>query len=121
MRRQRAADLTIPQFRTLAYLNRNPGTSLSDVAEFIGLTLPAMSKLTDGLVTRELLVRDASKQDRRRITLSLTPQGESLLRSAKERTQLNLAKKLETLSPSEARAVAASLRTLSALFAKDLT
>lgn len=39
MRKSSSAELTVPQFRTLAFLNRNPGASLSAAAEFIGLTL----------------------------------------------------------------------------------
>jgi hypothetical protein len=44
----------MPQFRTLAVIDRNANASLSDVTEHIGLTLPSMSKLVDGLVARKL-------------------------------------------------------------------
>jgi len=48
MRRRRTADLSVPQFRTLNFLNRQAGASLSQVAEHIGLTLPSMSLLVEG-------------------------------------------------------------------------
>jgi DNA-binding MarR family transcriptional regulator len=121
MRRQRSADLSIPQFRTLLFIEKHKGASLSEVAEFIGLTLPAMSKLTDGLVNRQLVSRESSRTDRRRITLSLTPEGASILRSAKERTQRNLAKALDSLSPEESAVAVNVLRQLADLFANDYT
>ena len=59
MRGSRANDLSVPQFRALGFVHRKPGTSLSDVAEHIGLALPSMSKLIDGLVLfRDPLIDD---------------------------------------------------------------
>jgi len=51
MRAQRpSSSLSLPQFRTLVYLENHPGASLAQVAEHIGLTPPSMSRLIDGLV-----------------------------------------------------------------------
>ena len=41
MRLERLHDLSVPQFRTLAFIGRQPGCSLSDVADFIGPTAPS--------------------------------------------------------------------------------
>ena len=40
MRSHSAAELSVVQFRALAFLNRRAGASLSDLAEHIGLSLP---------------------------------------------------------------------------------
>jgi len=55
MRRGRGSDISIPQFRTLRFIQCNPDSSLSNLAEHLGLTLPSVSKLVDGLVKQELL------------------------------------------------------------------
>src|SRR5512136_2172583 len=81
MRRHRMADLSVPQFRTLAFVDRNVDASLSDVAEHIGLTLPSMSKIVDGLVSRKLVTRQTHPTDRRRMTLTLTTRGQTALES----------------------------------------
>src|SRR6266536_982420 len=75
MRRSRGSDLTVPQFRTLAFLTTNEGASLSSLADHIGLTLPSASKLVDGLVERKLVQRKTCPDDRRRMTLLLTGSG----------------------------------------------
>ena len=67
MRRHRGSDLSVPQFRVLVYLNRHAGASLSDIAEHMGLTLPSMSKMIDGLVLRGLVLRRTNPADRRRV------------------------------------------------------
>ncbi len=116
MRQHRGPDLSVPQFRTLAFVGRRPGTSLSDVAAHIGLTLPSMSRLVDGLVKRELLLRLQHHADRRRITLTLTAHGQATLASTRQVVQEQLAQTLETLSPEQREIVVQGMLTLRPLF-----
>ena len=119
MRRQSKPELSVPQFRVLSYLNRNPGASLSAVADHIGLTRPAMSILVDGLVNRKLVTRETDPNDRRRLTLALTRAGLTRYAEARQRTQAQLATRLATLSPAERETLAATLRQLHGLFVPD--
>ena len=57
MRSHRGHDLSVPQFRTLTFVNRNPEVSLSHLADHLGLTLPSTSKLVDGLVNQKVVTR----------------------------------------------------------------
>jgi len=90
LRQHGAFEISVPQFRTLAFLFKHEGASLSDVAEHIGLGLPAMSVLVDGLVSRGLLKRRTDQDDRRRMTLMLTEPGRSRMSSAREATVAHL-------------------------------
>jgi DNA-binding MarR family transcriptional regulator len=117
LRKHGAQELSVPQFRTLSYLSRNKGPSLSEVAEHIGLTLPSMSTLIDGLVNRNLATRRTHPHDRRRMTLELTDRGETLLRSARDATNDYLARKLQSLAPADRNKVAESMRILRSIFA----
>jgi MarR family transcriptional regulator for hemolysin len=116
MRSHRTPDLSVPQFRALAFLNRCEGASLSDVAEHIGLRLPSVSKLMDGLVERSLVKRETHPDDRRRVTLALTARGRTMLQTAHEATRACLAGRLATLPVSERAAVAQAMRILHPLF-----
>jgi MarR family transcriptional regulator for hemolysin len=109
----------VPHFRTLAYLHRHPGASLSDVAAHIGLTLPSISKMVDRLVARDLVTRRSGPQDRRRICLELTPQGESTYQAAASATRARLAERLAALSPGERAAVVQAMRTIRAVFGAE--
>lgn len=117
MRAAGALNLSVPQFRTLGFVAHNPQTSLSALAEYIGLTLPSMSKLVDGLVERKLLMRQSHADDRRRITLELTARGGALLRSAHASTQAALAQHLSELGESERATVVRAMQILQPLFA----
>lgn len=116
MRRHRGANLSVPQFRSLAYLSREAGASLSAVAEHVGLTLPSMSKMIDGLVARRLVDRGISTRDRRRVTLALSPLGRATLRAARAQTQARVAEMLGALSPAEQATVIRAMRALRPIF-----
>ena len=91
MRRRRGPEISVLQLRALAYLRRNPGATLSSLADHVGLTLPSMSSQVSGLVARNLIDRSVSAADRRFITLRLTELGSSLLETARQGTQESLA------------------------------
>jgi len=116
LRQHRDADLSVAQFRTLAFIDRRNGVSLSEVASHIGLTLPSMSKMVDGLVNRKLITRSAHDSDRRRICLSITPAGKDILQSSYASTQAFLADKVSGLSAPELEAVSTALHLLQGLF-----
>src|ERR1041385_8673228 len=92
-RGQRSRDLSVAQFRALAFIKSNDGSSLSSLATHIGLTLPSMSKLIDGLVSRGLVARSSHQQDRRKICLQLTRAGKTELEAAYDHTQAFLVQK----------------------------
>jgi DNA-binding MarR family transcriptional regulator len=119
MRTHRGGDLSVPQFRVLIFLSRNEGASLSDVAEHLGLTLPSMSKMIDGLVSREMVTRQADPGDRRRVTLTLTALGLETMHSAYSSTLSRLAERLGGLSPSELAAVVDAMVAMETIFAPD--
>jgi len=116
MRRGRGSDISIPQFRTLRFIQCNPDSSLSNLAEHLGLTLPSVSKLVDGLVKQELVVRQESTSDRRQITLVLTHAGASIVNSARASARANLARNLSCLSDDELETICQAMKLLRPIF-----
>lgn len=116
MRQLGSQELTVPQMRTLLFLTRRDGASLSEVAEHIGLTLPSASRLVDLLVERGLVRRRTSATDRRRITLAATPRGRTLMETVRIGAQGRMARRLADL-PAESRiAVVRGLEALQSLW-----
>lgn len=116
MRRSRGAEISVPQFRVLTFLNRTQGASLSAVADRVGLSLPAMSRLIDGLVVRDLIHREESESDRRFVALELTAAGRELVRAARVGAQSHLAETLESLSQAQRAQVGQVMALLRPLF-----
>jgi DNA-binding MarR family transcriptional regulator len=117
MRSSRANDLSVPQFRALGFVHRKPGASLSDVAEHIGLALPSMSKLMDGLVDRKLVRRAEHIGDRRRVNLELTARGCDAWQSARASAQASIAARLAQLDEEEQATIVRAMRILLPVFA----
>jgi DNA-binding MarR family transcriptional regulator len=120
MRRHRAADLSVPQFRALNFVRRNPGTSLSQVAEHLDLTLPSVSKMIDGLQERKLLTREIDATNRRKMILNLTEEGNNTLYHTRQATMLYLGDILDNLSHEARLTLATSIETLRPLFSSEV-
>ncbi len=117
MRGHRAPELSVAQFRMLTFLSRHEGASLSDVADHMGLTLPSMSKMMDGLVTRGLVARQEDPHDRRRVTLALTAEGRKTFDRSRKATQACMSGWLSALSEPERETVISAMEALRPIFA----
>ena len=116
VRQRRTAGLSLPQFRTLVFLNRTKNSSLSAVAEHLGLSLPAMSRLVNGLVGHQLVARQTVAMNRRQIALTLTDRGRATLEKVREEIRLHLAGTLKNLPAAEQKAVQRTMRVLRNVF-----
>ncbi len=74
-------DLSLSQYRILAILAEGSAQS-SSLAERLAVRPPSVTAVIDGLVSRGLVERAHREDDRRRVALELTTQGQELLASA---------------------------------------
>jgi DNA-binding MarR family transcriptional regulator len=116
-REKRVGDLSMAQFRALAFVDVNQGASLSEVAGYIGLGMPSMSKLVDALVNSKRLTRAMHGGDRRRICLALTAKGKRELDEAYQYTQSFFAEKFTELTDDERTQIAGAMNLMKRLFA----
>jgi DNA-binding MarR family transcriptional regulator len=117
MRRRRSPDLTVPQFRALVFVNRNRGSSLLEVANFMGLTPPSTCRLVDILISRGLMTREEHPTDRRRVKLSVTNRGAAVLERCKKGTLAHLSGKLSCLAADDVEVIVRAMRPLRSVFA----
>ncbi|MGH9018590.1 MAG: MarR family winged helix-turn-helix transcriptional regulator [Acidimicrobiales bacterium] len=85
-----AADLSLPQYRILGLLTEGSAVS-SALAERLAVRPPSITAVVDGLVTRGLVERRPTADDRRRVAHVLTAKGEKLLATANEAVDSRLA------------------------------
>ncbi len=119
MRRNRQAELTVPHFRALLFVGHRADASLSEMAEHLGLSLPAASRMVDVLVQRRLLQRRPHSGDRRCVSLALTSRGQAVSRAAVQATRTALAQRFDTLSARDLALVSRAMRILSRVFAAE--
>jgi DNA-binding MarR family transcriptional regulator len=76
--------LSLPQIAALHLVDQQGRLRLAGLAEPLGLTASATSRLVDGLVQRGLLTRTEDPDDRRNRALTLTDDGAAFLRKIGE-------------------------------------
>jgi DNA-binding MarR family transcriptional regulator len=119
MRSRGSLDLTVPQFRTLTFVNRNEGSSLSEVASHMGLTPPSTCRLVDGLIARGMMTRQDHTTDRRRVRLTVTPRGLTILEASRQGALAYLADKLRGVAAPDREVIVKTMETLRAVFANN--
>ena len=111
--------ITARQATLLWLVKRGPGLSLAELAAEEGISPPAMSGHVDRLERAGLLKRERSSDDRRRVGLKLTDDGERLMRRIRARRTSWLADRLRTLEPEALEAVGEALPALTKLVELD--
>jgi len=72
----------MPQVNTLFRLHHHDQCSVSDLAEFLGVSDAAVSQMVDKLVDQGLILRLEDPQDRRGKLLSLSPEGDTIVQES---------------------------------------
>jgi len=117
MRSQLDGPLTVPQFRGLNFIDRHPGSSVSALAAFLGVTLATASAMADRLVRAGHLQSQGSASDRRRAELSLRDSGKAVLERMRAQTRDDLARVLSLRTAPELAALVDGLAVLDSAFA----
>jgi len=103
------------QASLLFTIQRQPGIGVRELAALEGMSAPGMSKYVGRLEAAGLILREPSDEDRRRIGLRVSPEGERVLRSVKSRRTAWLAARLKELSEAELETVDAAIESLQEL------
>jgi len=107
--------LTGGQASLLFTIQGRPGIGVRELAALERMSAPGMSKYVGRLEAEGLIVREPSDEDRRRVGLRVSPEGERVLRSVKSRRTAWLAARLRGLSEEELEAVGAAIEPLQEL------
>ena len=118
-RKLEGAGVTVAEWVFLRSLHDVDRIAPSLLAERMGMTRGAISKLADRLLGKDLVERAASPDDGRAHVLALTPAGRALVPGLAEIADANDAAFFAVLAPAERRRLEALLRKIAA--ARELT
>ena len=106
------------QVSLLSAIKHNPGITASALAERERVSAPGMSGHLVRLEAAHLIERTRAS-DRRRIGLSLTPAGDKVLKSVRNKRTAWLVERLERLEPEERESIEASIDALEKLLGDE--
>jgi|SRR6478672_541585 len=113
-REAQSLGITGGQVALLAQIRKSPGITASELAEHERMSAAGMSGHIGRLEAAKLIERTRAA-DRRRIGLTLTPEGAKILASVRKRRTVWLAERLDGLSDDEREAITAALPALERL------
>ncbi len=118
-RETRAVGVSPEQVSLLVTIKYAPGIGVGALAAQEHVSAPAMSNHVDRLERDGLVLRTPSPEDKRRVGLTLTAEGQRLLRRVRSRRTAWLVSRLGKLDPGELAAIEAAVEPLSRLLAKE--
>jgi DNA-binding MarR family transcriptional regulator len=118
-REARGVGVSPEQVSLLVAIKYAPGIGPRELAARERVSPPAMTKHVDRLERDGLVARTPSAEDRRRVGVSLTEEGQRVLRRVRSRRTAWLAQRLRGLSPKELEAVEAAVEPLRRLLPEE--
>jgi DNA-binding MarR family transcriptional regulator len=106
------------QVSLLSTIEHEPGITASELAERERVSAPGMSGHLVRLEAAKLIERTRAS-DRRRIGLSLTPEGAKVLKSVRKKRNAWLVERLERLEPEERESIEGSIDALEKLLGDE--
>jgi DNA-binding MarR family transcriptional regulator len=118
MKERPGSHTSVPQIRVMAFIDNNPGCSLSHLSDSLGITSASASTMIDRLVRAGLVDRVVDPLKRRNLVLHLTPIGHNDLRSARQLAVQALSDQLSKLDAQQLKYVEESMTLLKSVFSK---
>jgi DNA-binding MarR family transcriptional regulator len=118
-RETRAVGVSPEQVSLLVAIKYAPGIGVGALATRERVSAPAMSNHVDRLERDGLAIRTPIPDDKRRVGLTLTAEGQRLLRRVRSRRTAWLVSRLGKLDPDELAAIEAAVEPLSRLLVKE--
>jgi DNA-binding MarR family transcriptional regulator len=107
------------QVSLLVQIKYHPGIGIRELAALERISVPGMSKFISRLEQAGLVERAGVEGDQRRVGLTLTDQGERVLRSVKSKRTAWLSARLSGLDADELEAIDAAIEPLMHLLEEE--
>jgi DNA-binding MarR family transcriptional regulator len=105
-------DITMAQAKVLYLVRATGSLPMSDLVARLGVTVPTVTGIVDRLVERELVVRRGTPDDRRRVTIEITPSGVELIDGMRDLSAGQMLGLLAVMQEDELETFLAFLRVL---------
>jgi len=111
-------DMTMPQIRTLSFLNQGP-KRMKEISEHLRRGMPSATSMIDRLVKKEYVERVADSSDRRVVLCQITDSGRAILDSFSRMGTIQVEATARSLTDQELNTIAPALDALVDAMAKQ--
>jgi DNA-binding MarR family transcriptional regulator len=93
--------ITHPQWIVIHYVKKSGTINIKDLANILEITSSAATQIVDGLVKKDLLLRNRNKDDRRILNIKLSPKAQGRFKSIKNTSFNTLSGLFDALDDNE--------------------
>lgn len=111
--------LTAPQLLVLQAIRNRGELSVGDLARDISLSQGTVTSILDRLETRQLVVRERARDDKRKVLLRLQPAAETVLRNAPQLLQQQFVAEFNHLEAWEQHMILAAVQRIAHMMDAD--
>ncbi|MFN2288149.1 MAG: MarR family winged helix-turn-helix transcriptional regulator [Chromatocurvus sp.] len=115
----KSVGLTVPQLVVIRAIGKEGLASATEIARAVSLSQATVTTILNRLQDRQLLTRERSTQDRRRIKLQLTEAGEAVLLEAPMPLQDTFCARFDALPQSQQYQIVAALTHVAEMMDAD--
>lgn len=108
----RPVKMTLARWRTLSVLNAEDGRSMGELADYMVIEQPALSRIVDQMERDKLVKRRHARSDSRIVRVFLTTAGRAMFKDIRPLELHHYAQLIEGLEPADLRQLEASLHQL---------
>ncbi|MBT1064807.1 MarR family transcriptional regulator [Bowmanella sp. Y26] len=109
---EREVGLTGPQLLVMRAITRFDGAMVKEIADDTNLSPATITSILDRLQTRELIIRQRSTEDKRKVGVYLTENGTKALKSAPKMLQEHFIRRFDDLKDWEQSLLVSSMQRL---------
>lgn len=100
------------EVKTLIHIFTSPGKPMSEYSKHVGLLKGSFTTIADLLEKKGLILREASKEDRREICLILTQNGEKMAQQMHQEFVMYINQRMSNLNGADKVALCNAMQTL---------
>ncbi len=108
----RPAKMTLSRWRALSVLNAADGRSMGELADYMVIEQPALSRIVDQMERDKLVTRRLASNDNRVVRVFLTAAGRSMFKKIRPLELRHYAKLIEDINQTDLRNMEVSLSKL---------
>jgi len=101
-------DVTLPQYRALVLLASRGDQNAGALADALGIHASTATRLCDRLLAKGLIIRASTPENRREVTVALSPSGSALVRGVTDSRHREIREIVARLEPADRRTLIAA-------------
>lgn len=107
--------VTAPQGMVIGILSKNKKMKITELSNYLGLSNSTVSGIIDKLETQEMVVRERSKEDKRVVYVSISPEFEDMHKAFHKKIEKNIESLMSQGSSEELNKILEGLNVLKKL------